>query len=225
MYTVQFYMLPIPFQSSLAIILNDVKRFASSHSICILCTERTKLKTVPRKERIKAFKTAKLYIPVGAKVCESHLHINSWSDVLTMQKFVNSTHAKSMICSIWHYTKTRPMMDLPVKISTPSLAYLINSLPTYFYVFRHCWTIRRMKAKPGTHYWCYWWDLEKETHLNLLDTVSVLIVIKFQVTLKKRETRWPVILCRIIWDSGIWVVNFSSVLSVSVRGPRPSKSA
>lgn len=49
--------------------------------MCILCTERKKLKTIPRKERFKALETARIYIPDGAKLCPVHFDIACWDAV------------------------------------------------------------------------------------------------------------------------------------------------
>lgn len=53
----------------------------SSHAKCILCKEKQNLKSVPKKERLRALKTAKLYIPKDARVCPAHLLFRCWDTV------------------------------------------------------------------------------------------------------------------------------------------------
>lgn len=61
--------------------MDNIKRFGASHNICILCPQRLKLKVVPRKQRQAALKTARIYIPNGARLCPSHFEIYSWDVV------------------------------------------------------------------------------------------------------------------------------------------------
>lgn len=48
-----------------------------------MCNERTNLKTIPRQERFNGLKTAKIYIPAGAKLCAGHFDNVSWEAVST----------------------------------------------------------------------------------------------------------------------------------------------
>lgn len=60
--------------------MNNIKRFGSSHNICILCSERKKLKTITWNDRLNALKTARVYIPSGARICTVHGHVD-WNEV------------------------------------------------------------------------------------------------------------------------------------------------
>lgn len=61
--------------------MDTVKRFGSSHAICLVCRETNGLKTIPRIERVKALQTAKVFIPGGSKFCHNHFDTRSWNDL------------------------------------------------------------------------------------------------------------------------------------------------
>lgn len=82
-----------------AITLRDTKRFSASHRLCILCKDREALSTVPQIERIKALKTARIYIPAGARVCANHREVPSWEAVSHMAEFeeFKQSHIEDML--------------------------------------------------------------------------------------------------------------------------------
>lgn len=71
----------------------------------MLCTATTGLKSVNQHERLKALKTAKIYIPEEAKLCAVHLNIESWDDVAD----------EAELC-VYNAHQIEDMLDLAVSV-------------------------------------------------------------------------------------------------------------
>lgn len=57
------------------------------------------MSTVPKVERIKALKSARIYIPAGARVCVNHREVPSWDAVSHMAEFddFKQSHIEDML--------------------------------------------------------------------------------------------------------------------------------
>lgn len=117
----------------LAIYLN-IKRYSASHKSCIICSGRTNLRKVSEEERHQALKDGRIFVPVGARICQAHPTTDAfWEEAWNTADL--ETYTAKMIEDMVDLARTcveSPEIDIPnyTGLSTQQFGVLLSLVPS-----------------------------------------------------------------------------------------------